>query len=108
MLKASITDKSGLLKKLLKERILILDGAMGTMVFACGYDEETMRGERFKNHHKDLKNFVDILCLTGPQVVEDIHRQYLEAGADILETNTFGASPIGMSEFDLAPELMRE
>jgi 5-methyltetrahydrofolate--homocysteine methyltransferase len=108
MLKASIPDKTDLLKRILNERILVLDGAMGTMVFACGYDEETMRGERFKNHHKDLKNFVDILCLTGPQVVEDIHRQYLEAGADILETNTFGASPIGMTEFDLPAELMRE
>jgi 5-methyltetrahydrofolate--homocysteine methyltransferase len=108
MLKAKISDQTDLLKELLSQRILVLDGAMGTMVFACGYDEVTMRGERFKNHHKDLKNFVDILCLTGPKVVEDIHRQYLEAGADILETNTFGASPIGMSEFGLAPELMRE
>ncbi|MGE3777689.1 MAG: methionine synthase, partial [Pirellulaceae bacterium] len=96
------------LQQLLAERVLVLDGAMGTMVFARGFDEAAVRGERFRNHHRDLKNFVDILCLTNPQVVTEIHREYLEAGADIIETNTFGASPVGMAEFDLAPELMRE
>ncbi len=81
---------------------------MGTTVFALGIDESTMRGSRLANHHKDLKNFVDILCLTHPEAVTQIHRQYLEAGADIIETNTFGASPIGMEEFDLPAELVRE
>ena len=88
---------------LLDQRILVLDGAMGTTVFAMGIDEPTMRGARLADHHKDLKNFVDILCLTQPETVTQIHRQYLEAGADIIETNTFGSSPIGMEEFDLPP-----
>src|SRR5262245_42843500 len=99
---------SDLLRQLLSERILVLDGAMGTLVFAQGFDESAMRGPRFRNHHKDLKNFVDILCLTRPDIVTEMHRQYLDAGADIIETNTFGASPVGMSEFALPPELMRE
>ena len=67
-----------------------------------------MRGARLADHHKDLKNFVDILCLTRPEAVTQIHRQYLEAGADIIETNTFGSSPIGMEEFDLPAEMVRE
>ena len=96
------------LEQLLGQRILVLDGAMGTTVFALGIDEAAMRGSRLSNHHKDLKNFVDILCLTRPEAVTEIHRQYLEAGADIIETNTFGSSPIGMEEFDLPAETMRE
>jgi 5-methyltetrahydrofolate--homocysteine methyltransferase len=96
------------LEALLNERVLVLDGAMGTTVFARGFDEKAMRGKRFADHHKDLKNYVDILSITRPDVIEEIHRDFLEAGADIIETNTFGSSPIGMEEFDLAPELMRE
>ena len=101
-------DQSELLTHLLSERLLILDGAMGTMVFEQGLDEAAIRGSRFQNHHKDLKNYVDILSLTRPEIIEGIHRAYLEAGADIVETNTFGSSPIGMLEFELPPELMRE
>ncbi len=97
-----------LLDHLLQERILILDGAMGTAVMALGIDERSMRGERFADHHKDLKNYVDVLCLTQPESVTEIHRDYLEAGADIIETNTFGSSPIGMEEFGLPPSMMRE
>jgi len=93
---------------LLGERILVLDGALGTMIQALGLSEDAIRGERFADHHRDLKNFGDILCLTHPQAITDIHRQYLEAGADIIETNTFGASPIGMEEFELPAELVRE
>jgi 5-methyltetrahydrofolate--homocysteine methyltransferase len=96
------------LEQLLSQRILVLDGAMGTTVFAMGIDEAAMRGSRLSGHHKDLKNFVDILCLTRPEAVTEIHRQYLEAGADIIETNTFGSSPIGMEEFDLPAGTMRE
>ena len=96
------------LEQLLAQRILVLDGAMGTTVFAMGIDEAAMRGSRFAGHHKDLKNFVDILCLTRPEAVTEIHRQYLAAGADIIETNTFGSSPLGMEEFALPAELMRE
>ena len=96
------------LENLLRHRVLVLDGAMGTMVFERGLDERAIRGERFAGHHKDLKNFVDLLSVMRPDVIEDIHRQYLAAGADIIETNTFGSSPIGMDEFALPPELMRE
>jgi 5-methyltetrahydrofolate--homocysteine methyltransferase len=104
----NVQDKTDLLESLLAERILLLDGAMGTQTQALGLDEHGVRGERFASHHKDLKNFADILCLTHPKAVTEIHRRYLAAGADIIETNTFGASPIGMEEFELPPELMRE
>ena len=70
-------------------------------------DEESIRGERFKRHHKDLKNFVDIIAMTQPEVLVDIHRQFLGAGADIIATNPFGATPVGMAEFDLQ-DLCRE
>jgi 5-methyltetrahydrofolate--homocysteine methyltransferase len=96
------------IKELLSQRILILDGAMGTMVQRLGLDESDVRAERFADHHKDLKNFTDILCLTHPRAVTDIHRAYLEAGADIVETNSFGASPVGMEEFELPLELVGE
>jgi 5-methyltetrahydrofolate--homocysteine methyltransferase len=95
-------------RELLGHRVLLLDGAMGTMVQRLGLDEAGMRGERFADHTKDLKNFTDILCLTHPQSVTDIHREYFEAGSDIVETNTFGASRVGMEEFDLPAELVRE
>ena len=106
MLKRS--DCQAQIKDLLSQRILILDGAMGTMVQRLGLDESDVRAERFADHHKDLKNFTDILCLTHPRAVTDIHRAYLEAGADIVETNSFGASPVGMEEFDLPLELVGE
>ena len=91
----TVIDKTDLLESLLAERILVLDGAMGTQIQDLGYDERGVRGERFAGPHKDLKNFADILCLTHPKEVTEIHRRYLAAGADIVETNTFGASPIG-------------
>src|SRR6476660_8631549 len=81
---------------------------MGTQVQALGLDEAAVRGDRFAGHHKDLKNFADILCLTHADAVTDIHRRYLAAGADIVETNTFGASLVGMEEFGLPNELVRE
>jgi len=105
---ADIADTQALLEELMTQRVLLLDGAMGTMVQALGLDEAGIRGRRFAGHHKDLKNYVDILCLTHPDDVTKIHRQYLAAGADIVETNTFNSSPIGMQEFDLPPEVMRE
>jgi 5-methyltetrahydrofolate--homocysteine methyltransferase len=101
-------DKTDLLDSLLAERILILDGAMGTQVQALRLDEQGVRGERFVAHAKDLKNFPDILCLTHPDKITAIHRNYLAAGADIVETNTFGASRVGMEEFGLPNELVRE
>jgi 5-methyltetrahydrofolate--homocysteine methyltransferase len=89
------------LDRLLTERILVLDGAMGTMVHALKFSEADFRGERFKDHPKDLKNFIDVLVLTQPAAIKEIHRQYLEAGADIIETNTFGATAVAMSDFQL-------
>src|SRR6266404_2107343 len=89
------------LQSLLADRILILDGAIGTMIQRLRLSEADARGEAFHGHHKDLNRFSDILCLTRPDDITDIHRQYLAAGADIIETNTFGASFIGMEEFQL-------
>ena len=90
---------------LLQERILLLDGAMGTTVFSMGMSESQMRGERFADHQQDLKNFVDILALTHPQALVEVHRQFLAAGADIVQTNTFGSSPVAMAEFGLEAEM---
>ncbi|HEV7281927.1 MAG TPA: methionine synthase [Pirellulaceae bacterium] len=97
-----------ILEGLLQERILILDGGMGTQVQQLNLDETLFRGERFARHHKDLKNFVDLLCLTHPEKITEIHRRYFAAGADIVETNSFGATRVGMEEFELPPSLIRE
>src|SRR5882724_2300781 len=96
------------LESLLASRILVLDGAMGTMIQALKLSDADVRGERFSNHPKDLGRFSDILCLTRPDDITEIHRKYLSAGADIIETNTFGASFVGMEEFQLPRELVRE
>lgn len=85
----------------LEKRILIIDGAMGTMIQRFKPTEATYRGERFKDWKLDVKNNSDLLNLTQPQIIEDIHRQYLEAGADIIETNTFAATAIAQADFDL-------
>jgi 5-methyltetrahydrofolate--homocysteine methyltransferase len=87
------------LEKLLRERIAIIDGAMGTTIRTYGMKEEDIRGERFKDAKKDLLNNGDLFSLTQPQMICDIHRRFLEAGADIIETNTFSATSIGQSEF---------
>ena len=108
MLKTSTTSRHQHLDSLLEERILLLDGAMGTQIQALGLDEAAIRGERFADHDRDLKNFADVLCLTRPEAITQIHRNYLEAGSDIVETNTFGASPVGMEEFNLPVELVAE
>jgi 5-methyltetrahydrofolate--homocysteine methyltransferase len=87
------------LEKLLQKRIVIIDGAMGTTIRTYGMTEAHIRGERFKDAPKDLLNNGDIFSLTQPAMICDIHRRFLEAGADIIETNTFGATSIGQSEF---------
>jgi 5-methyltetrahydrofolate--homocysteine methyltransferase len=87
------------LQKILESRIAIIDGAMGTTIRTYGMTEADMRGERFKNATKDLKNNGDLFSLTQPEMICDIHRRFLEAGADIIETNTFGATSITQSEF---------
>ncbi len=87
------------LRRLLAERVAIIDGAMGTTIRSYNITEEQARGERFKDAPKDLKNNGDIYSLTRPHEIGDIHRRFLEAGADIIETNTFSATSIGQSEF---------
>ena len=96
------------LKDILSERILLLDGAMGTMIQRLALDETAVRGERFAEHHKDLSRFSDILSLTHPEKITDIHRAYFAAGCDIVETNTFNASAVGMIEFELPDVLADE
>jgi len=86
----------------LKQRILILDGAMGTMIQKHKFEEEDYRGERFKDWHVLVKGNNDLLSLTQPNVIADIHRQYLEAGADIIETNTFNSTTISMEDYEMA------
>jgi len=87
------------LEKILESRIAIIDGAMGTTIRTYGMTESDIRGDRFRNSTKDLKNNGDLFSLTQPQMICDIHRRFLEAGADIIETNTFGATSITQSEF---------
>src|SRR6187402_1899361 len=87
------------LEKILQERIAIIDGAMGTTIRTYGMKENDIRGERFKDSTKDLLNNGDLFSLTQPDMISDIHRRFLEAGADIIETNTFSATSIGQSEF---------
>ena len=104
----AFTNKRPLLDELMSERILVIDGAMGTMIQALKIDEASARGERFADHHKELGNFVDILNLTHSDSITEIHRKYFEAGADIVETNTFGSSSVAMEEFELPSELVYE
>jgi 5-methyltetrahydrofolate--homocysteine methyltransferase len=87
------------LQKILEDRIAIIDGAMGTTIRTYSMKESDIRGQRFKNATKDLLNNGDLFSLTQPQMICDIHRRFLEAGADIIETNTFGATAIAQSEF---------
>jgi 5-methyltetrahydrofolate--homocysteine methyltransferase len=95
------TDRTALLDKLLQERILILDGAMGTMVQACRLNEAEYRGTYLHDHSHDVKGDNDLLVLTNPQVIRDIHNGFLEAGADIIETNTFNATSIAQADYKL-------
>src|SRR5579863_2080405 len=87
------------LAQLLRRRIAIIDGAMGTTIRTYGMKEADIRGARFRNAEKDLLNNGDLFTLTQPEMIGDIHRRFLEAGADIIETNTFGATSIAQSEF---------
>ena len=96
--------------ELLKERILFLDGAMGTMIQRHGLEEAGYRGERFADWPSDLKGNNDLLVLTQPDIIRDIHAQYLAAGADIIETNTFNATRVAMADYgmqELVPEINR-
>lgn len=84
-----------------ENRILIIDGAMGSMIQEYQLEEKDFRGERFVNHHKDLKGNNDLLSITRPDVIEAIHKAYLEAGADIIETNTFNATTVSQADYEL-------
>lgn len=89
------------LTEALKERILVLDGAMGTMLQAYNFSEEDFRGERFKDFHLSVKGNNDLLSLTQPAAIAEVHRKYFEAGADIVETNTFSSTTIAMADYEM-------
>jgi len=93
------------LKQLLSERILIIDGAMGTMIQALKLDEAAFRGQRFAHHSRPLKGCNDLLSVTRPEAIETIHRSFLESGADIIETNSFNANAISLSDYALEHEV---
>ncbi|HUG18952.1 MAG TPA: homocysteine S-methyltransferase family protein, partial [Planctomycetaceae bacterium] len=95
------------LQELLERRILLLDGSMGAFIFARKLDEMGYRGKRFADHPIDLRNCNDVLVLSRPEIISDIHRMYLEAGSDIIETDTFNASGISLAEYGL-DEFTRE
>jgi 5-methyltetrahydrofolate--homocysteine methyltransferase len=103
-------DRSAELEQLLRERIAIIDGAMGTVIQQRKLTEEDFRGDRFQGWKKDLQGNNDLLNVTRPDVIEDIHREYLKAGADIIETNTFNSQAISLADYgmdDLAYEMAR-
>ena len=89
------------IQECLNERILIIDGAMGTMIQQYKLEEEDYRGDRFKDWHKDVKGNNDLLNITQPQIIQAIHKAYLEAGADIIETNTFSSTSIAQADYDM-------
>ena len=103
-------DTEATLRDLLERRILLLDGAMGTMIQRRRLDEAAFRGERFRDHPRDLRGDNDLLVLTQPAVIAEIHAAYLEAGSDLIETNTFNATRIAQADYGLeavVPELNR-
>ena len=95
------------LQKALEDRILVIDGAMGTMIQRYKLTEEDYRGDRFKDWKSDLKGNNDLLCITRPDIIQRIHLDYLEAGADIIETNTFNAQAVSLADYDMS-HLARE
>ena len=90
------------LNTIIKERILLLDGAMGTMIQRYKLEESDFRGDRFKDFHLDVKGNNDLLSITQPQIIEEIHKAYLEAGSDIIETNTFSSNSVSMDDYEMA------
>jgi 5-methyltetrahydrofolate--homocysteine methyltransferase len=101
MLRLAQTTTREVLEEILDERIMVLDGSMGALIYALEPSDEQYRGERFADHPFQLKNCTEILVLTQPRMIEDIHRAYLEAGADIIETDTFNANRLSLEEFGL-------
>lgn len=101
-MKQPIYTRGQQLPAILEKRIVILDGAMGTMIQRFKLSEAQYRGERFKDFHKDVKGNNELLSLTRPDVIQDIHEGYLAAGADMVETNTFGATTVAQADYDMA------
>jgi 5-methyltetrahydrofolate--homocysteine methyltransferase len=101
-MKTPIYTRAQQLPAILASRIAILDGAMGTMIQRFKLNEAQYRGERFKDFHKDVKGNNELLSLTRPDVIRDIHEGYLAAGADLIETNTFGATTVAQEDYDMA------
>ncbi len=95
-----MNNKKHLFANILKERILVLDGAMGTMIQNYELEESDFRGTIFSNHKSDLKGNNDILCMTKPELISSIHEKYLETGCDIIETNTFNANRISQADYN--------
>src|ERR1019366_3452357 len=89
------------IRKELEKRVLVIDGAMGTMIQQYNLEEKDYRGKRFADFHKDLKGNNDLLSITQPQIIKTIHKEYLKAGADIIETNTFSGTTIAMADYDM-------
>ena len=94
-----MTNRKNSFANLLKKRILVLDGAMGTMIQKYDLEEPDFKGKIFYNHDFDLKGNNDILCLTKPDLITEIHEKYLESGCDIIETNTFNANKISQADY---------
>ncbi|MGB1192598.1 MAG: homocysteine S-methyltransferase family protein, partial [Pseudomonadales bacterium] len=108
---SSAGTREASLHQALQDRILVIDGAMGSMIQTYDLQEADYRGERFADFPKDLKGNNDLLCLTKPDVIRDIHRVYLDAGADILETNTFNGTRVAQGDYsleDIAAEINLE
>ncbi len=102
MLTRAQSDTEALLREIMEQRVLLLDGSMGALIFQKKLPESAIRGERFKDHPADLSKATDLLVLTQPEIIKGIHREYLHAGSDIIETNTFNASSIGLAETKLS------
>src|SRR5437870_10980236 len=100
-MKVPVSPKRTALLAAARERILVLDGAMGTMIQALQLDEADFRGERFKDFDRDIRGNNDLLILTQPRAIEDIHAEYLRAGADIVATNTFSSTSIAQADYEM-------
>lgn len=98
---STLTDRINSLQAAINDRILVLDGAMGTMIQRFEFSEQDYRGDRFADHPSDVKGNNDLLCLTQPQAISNIHMQYLDAGADIIETNTFNSTQVSQADYGM-------
>src|SRR5260221_7765227 len=101
-MRVPVSPKRTALLAAARERILVLDGAMGPMIQGLQFDEAAFRGARFAEFHRDLRGNNDLLILTQPRAIEDIHADYLRAGADIVATNTFSSTSIAQADYDLS------